>query len=246
MAQEWFASWFNSPYYHLLYNKRNKQEAEDFIGGLVGKLNLQQGARVLDLACGKGRHSITLNKLGFDTTGVDLSEESIKHASTFENEHLHFAVHDMRNVLAVNYFDAVFNLFTSFGYLNTYREDLSVAKAMVAAAKPGGLIVVDFFNAHKVAASVDEKKVTTEQRENNVVFNIKKAIVNNKVHKSIEIIDNGKHIVTHVEQVQLINLSMFTKFFAGIAKLKMHFGSYTLDVFDEATSDRLIMIFEKI
>ncbi len=48
---------------------------------------------MLDLACGKGRHSITLNKLGFDVLGIDLSEESITYAKQFENEYLKFEKH---------------------------------------------------------------------------------------------------------------------------------------------------------
>jgi SAM-dependent methyltransferase len=246
MAQEWFASWFNSPYYHLLYNNRNEQEAEHFIQGLAHHLQLPVGARVLDLACGKGRHSITLNKLGFDTTGVDLSDESIKYATQFENEHLHFAVHDMRNVLAVNYFDVVCNLFTSFGYLKTERENLSVAKAMVAAAKPGALLVVDFFNAHKVRHAIKENNASKQVQRDDVVFDIQKRIEANVVFKKIIITDKKEHVATYEEQVQLIDLASFIKLFAGIAELKMHFGSYKLDAYDEVSSDRLIMVFNKI
>jgi SAM-dependent methyltransferase len=246
MAQEWFASWFNSPYYHLLYNNRNEQEAQQFIEALAHKLQLPQGARVLDLACGKGRHSVTLSNLGFDTTGVDLSDESIKHACQFENNSLHFAVHDMRNVLAVNYFDVVFNLFTSFGYLKTERENLSVAKAMVAAARPGALIVIDFFNANKVMKQVTENTESKTVFKDDVVFEIRKRIERNMVFKKIIITDKQVHIGTYEEQVQLINLDAFVKLFAGIATLQMHFGSYKLDAYDDASSSRLIMVFQKL
>ena len=60
--KEWFASWFDSPYYHLLYQHRDDNEAKQFIGHLTEALDLPQGAKVLDLACGKGRHSITDRK----------------------------------------------------------------------------------------------------------------------------------------------------------------------------------------
>ena len=59
---------------------------------------MRSGARVLDVACGKGRHSIHLNKRGFDVCGFDLSKASIAHNRQFENDRLHFFVHDMREV----------------------------------------------------------------------------------------------------------------------------------------------------
>ncbi|MFS8082300.1 MAG: class I SAM-dependent methyltransferase, partial [Ginsengibacter sp.] len=111
----WFKEWFNSPYYHKLYFNRDKVEAADFINRLVGYLNPPADSKMLDMACGKGRHSIQLASKGFDVTGVDLSEDSILSAKKFENNHLHFFVHDMRLPFWINYFDYGFNFFTSFG-----------------------------------------------------------------------------------------------------------------------------------
>ncbi|MFN3940966.1 MAG: YkgJ family cysteine cluster protein, partial [Chitinophagales bacterium] len=81
-------------------------------------------SKILDLACGKGRHSIYLNQLGYDVTGADLSENSIKEASKFANEKLHFKVHDMRIPFEEKY-DAIFNLFTSFGYFENDADNLT-------------------------------------------------------------------------------------------------------------------------
>ena len=61
-SKEWFAEWFDTTYYHTLYKNRNDEEAEQFISKLLSFLNLKENASVLDLACGKGRHSVTLNK----------------------------------------------------------------------------------------------------------------------------------------------------------------------------------------
>src|SRR5688500_2509825 len=114
--QEWFSTWFDSPYYHILYNNRDEQEAEQFMDKLLAYLHPKPHEKVLDLACGKGRHSVYLNQKGFDVTGIDLSEQSIAYARQFENERLHFAVHDMREVYQPETFDFILNLFTSFGY----------------------------------------------------------------------------------------------------------------------------------
>ena len=72
-TNNWFSSWFDSPYYHILYKERNFREAQIFIDNLTFYLNMDEGSKVLDLACGKGRHSIYLNQLGYDVLGVDLT-----------------------------------------------------------------------------------------------------------------------------------------------------------------------------
>ena len=64
--KKWYASWFDSPFYHILYKDRNYNEAQHFMDNLTGYLNLPDHAKILDLACGAGRHSIFINKMGFD------------------------------------------------------------------------------------------------------------------------------------------------------------------------------------
>src|ERR1017187_4019269 len=108
--KDWFEHWFDSPYYHILYKKRDDKEAKLFLDNLISLLKPKPKSSIMDLACGRGRHAKYLNKKGFIVTGLDLSEESIKHAKNFMNEKLSFFVHDMRNVFKPDYFDYVFNL----------------------------------------------------------------------------------------------------------------------------------------
>ena len=75
--QNWFASWFDTDYYHILYKDRDYDEAELFMNHLTNYLNIPEGGTILDLACGKGRHSVFLNDLGFDVTGADEVKEVI-------------------------------------------------------------------------------------------------------------------------------------------------------------------------
>jgi 2-polyprenyl-3-methyl-5-hydroxy-6-metoxy-1,4-benzoquinol methylase len=242
--QEWFATWFDSEYYHLLYNNRSEEEAQEFIQKLAAQLQLPAHAAVLDLACGKGRHSRTLQQLGYDTTGVDLSPQSIAYAQQYQADTLHFAVHDMRNVLAVNYFDAVLNLFTSFGYMQTQHQNQQVATAMYAAAKPGALLVIDFLNAHKLLQQFATPVNYTEQR-GDVCFNITKFVKDGRIFKQIQITENNAELGTFQEQVQLLQLADFVQLFNGKAKLLAHYGSYNLSPYSAMESDRLIMIFQK-
>ena len=124
---DWFTAWFNTPYYHILYKNRNDEDAQFFMRNLTNFLALAKNAHILDLPCGKGRHSVYLNSLGYTVTGGDLSENSINHAKNFENETLYFEVFDMRKPIK-NTYDAIFNLFTSFGYFDEDEEDITVLK----------------------------------------------------------------------------------------------------------------------
>jgi SAM-dependent methyltransferase len=239
---EWYVDWFNSPYYHLLYNKRNYHEANHFMEQLCESLDLHPHSRIWDLACGKGRHAISLNKMGFDVTGTDLSENSIMEASDHSNDTLEFVVHDMREPFRENYFDAVFNLFTSIGYFKDEEDNFSVFNNVANALKPGGVFVVDFFNAGKVLQTVESEY--TEHRDR-LHFKISKRIENHKVIKHIEFSDKG-HDYYFEESVSLLFLEDFEKFAANAGlKLSAIFGNYHLEPFDLQHSDRLILIFKK-
>ncbi|MFM1914418.1 MAG: hypothetical protein RLZZ531_87, partial [Bacteroidota bacterium] len=124
--KDWFEDWFDTGYYHLLYQNRDEREAERFIQKLMVHLNLPASSKLLDLACGKGRHAKFLSDLGHDVLGVDLSQNSISNARQWSNEHLRFETHDMREVIENEQFDAIFNLFTSFGYFDHESENQRV------------------------------------------------------------------------------------------------------------------------
>ena len=238
---EWFKDWLNSPYYHLLYNNRNANEATFFIDNLCSHLNLETNARVWDLACGKGRHALALNKKGFNVIGTDLSRNSIKAAKN-NNETLDFFVHDMREPFRVNYFDAVFNLFTSFGYFENFNDNFSVFKNVAKSLKPNGVFVVDFFNTKKVMDSLMSHY--TEDR-GDIIFNIEKKVTGNAIVKHIEFNDNNKHYYFE-ETVSLFKKEDFENF-AKAAGLKIEnvFGNYQLEAFDQTASERLILVFKK-
>ena len=79
---EWFESWFDSPFYHQLYKDRDNHEAESFISNLITYLTPKKNSLFLDAACGKGRHSLYINKSGYKIDGFDLSENSIEIAKS--------------------------------------------------------------------------------------------------------------------------------------------------------------------
>ncbi|MGY0426901.1 MAG: class I SAM-dependent methyltransferase, partial [Polaribacter sp.] len=148
-TKDWFTDWFNTPYYHILYKDRNNTEAQLFIKNITTFLALPKGSHILDIPCGKGRHSVFLNSLGYKVTGVDLSENNILYAKQFEKEDLHFKVADMRKAFVKTY-DTIFNLFTSFGYFENDSEDILILKNIKDRLKKNGSFVFDFLNAENV------------------------------------------------------------------------------------------------
>mgnify|MGYP000047017742 CR=1 FL=1 len=239
----WFESWFDSKYYHLLYSHRDTTEAEEFIGRIVDFLHPQAGTRALDLAWGKGRHAIALHKKGLEVVGIDLSEQSIRAAKKNEVEGLSFFVHDMRRPFMVNYFDYIFNLFTSFGYFSNVRENEQVVKAVKSGLVKDGTFVIDFLNANVVRKMV-EKNNSGTINESGIDFHWKKRIENNIVLKEITFeTENKKYAFT--ESVQLLDLADFEKLLSPHFTIEHIFGDYHLGKYDVETSPRLILLAKK-
>ena len=92
----WFIHWFDSYYYHILYKNRDLKEAELLIKNLIRHLRFDSEIKIIDVGCGKGRHAIFLNKLGFDVTGIDLSKENIDAAKKKEKTAVEKKVKKMR------------------------------------------------------------------------------------------------------------------------------------------------------
>lgn len=239
----WFEAWFDSPYYHMLYAHRDTNEADTFVRSLQGLLNLPAGARILDLACGKGRHSKALSLQGYAVCGVDLSERSIAEAKKSETDNLEFMVHDMRRPVAVNYFDAVLNLFTSFGYFQHVHDNVRTIEAVHSDLKAGGIFLLDYFNAVKVKKAIAEKP-EGDHRAGDVLFHWQKSIVENAVVKRIEVTDQGRK-VSFSEHVQLFTREDFARLLETRFEIVSVFGDYSLSPFDEETSDRLIVFCRK-
>lgn len=236
----WYASWFDTPYYHILYKDRDHSEAKEFMDNLSKYLSLEKGEKILDLACGKGRHSIYLNKLGYDVTGVDLSKNSIEYASQFENNTLRFRVHDMCQPYP-DKFSAVFNLFTSFGYFDKEEDNLSTIKAIKSNLNEQGFGVIDFLNLDYVTTNLiaEETKKVGE-----ITFQIKRYVEAGYIFKEIRFNHNDEdHLFT--ERVRALTLEDFKSYFdkAGVHLLDI-FGNYQLHKFDKSTSPRLILIFK--
>lgn len=237
--KSWFASWFDTPWYHLLYQNRSYEEAARFIHALIQELKPHAGASALDLACGKGRHSITLHQAGLLVTGVDLSPSSIAEASLSATHGLQFMVHDMRQPLNSK-FDYIFNLFTSLGYFDTIDEDLQVMKSMAQMLESSGTAVIDFMNAER---TIQQLVAEEEQIRGDISFSIQRAVTEDQVIVKSIAVHTPTGVYDFEERVRAYRLADFERMFqASGLTLVQTFGDYTLAPFQPSTSNRLIMI----
>ncbi len=235
---DWFTSWFNTPYYHILYKHRNDADAQFFMRNITSFLQLPKLSRIADLPCGKGRHAVYLNSLGYDVVGGDLSENSIEHAKQFENDTLRFEVWDMRKPIESKY-DAIFNLFTSFGYFEDDNEDILVLKSIQNGLKENGVFVLDFLNVEKVKNTLVKEEIKTID---GIEFNIQKEIKDGFILKHISFTAEGKSH-SYTERVKFLTLEKLQSYFDRVGLQVTHvFGNYNLNEFNSQSSDRLIIV----
>ena len=242
--QAWYKNWFNSPFYHKLYFERDEQEATAFIKKLIAYLQPPPGSRMLDVACGKGRHSKTLASLGFCVTGIDISPDSIEYAKQFEKDNLDFFVHDMRLPFWGNYFDYAFNFFTSFGYFNTRREHDDSIRTISKSLKPGGVFVIDYLNVHYAEDHLVHNEV---KQIGDSIYDIQRWDDETHFYKKITVKDPSlSKPFENIEKVAKFSSGDFTEMLAfQDLQVKEIFGDYNFSAYDLRKTPRLILVARK-
>jgi len=241
----WYRDWFNSPYYHQLYFQRDEQEAASFIDALLLKLNPPPNAMMLDVACGRGRHSIHLAAKGYMVTGTDISEDSIVEAKEFEKENLEFFVHDMRLPFRMNYYQYAFNLFTSFGFFRTRREHDNAIRTIAQSLQTGGIFLIDYLNSHYVENHLQYK---SEINLGDVTFYITRWLDETHFYKKIVVEDeaNLEEPLEFTEKVAKFSLGDFNDMLAFYGlQIQEVFGSYQFEPYHVNNSPRLIILAKK-
>ena len=231
--------WFDSDYYHILYKHRDYNEARNFIDNIIEYLDLKKGSKILDLACGIGRHSIYLDKIGFKVVGTDKSPSNIKKAKVSQNQSVSFLQMEMIDNTNHKY-DGIFNLFTSFGYVN-HDYNLKTVKNIERQLKDNGTVVVDFMNTLFVKNNlvIEETKVI-----NDLSFKIKRRSDGKFIYKEIKF--NDKKDYFFHEKVMDLSLNDFESYLKRYnLRIIKTFGDYNLNDFDIKNSERLIMVIKK-
>lgn len=157
----WYVQFFKGDYLRI-YGHTLQQDRTDLETQFaIHALDLQPHHNVLDLCCGQGRHSVALAKTGLSVTGVDLSEEMLAIARSTADEAgvpLTIRQADMRHLPddLKDRFDAVINMFSSFGYLESEEDDQQVLHQIAKVLKPGGKLLMDFLNREWVIINNEE------------------------------------------------------------------------------------------
>ncbi len=145
----WYVDFFRSDYLNVYGHMFTEERAEKESAFVASVLDLKPGASVLDLCCGQGRHSVNLAKRGFKVTGLDLNPDYVElaqQAARARNVAIETVAADMRDIPFENKFDAIVNMYSSFGYLESEAEDLKVLESAVKALKRGGSLLLDMLN----------------------------------------------------------------------------------------------------
>jgi SAM-dependent methyltransferase len=253
--KEWFETWFNSPDYLELYKHRNDADAGKLVTLLERNVSIPKKAKVLDLACGNGRHSAVFASKGYVTTGVDLSAFLISEANRLKkskykkySSNLCFERKDMRHLEYRLEFDVVVNLFSSFGYFEKESENLKVIKSISRSLVKGGCFFFDFINADflkKTLVPFDFKK----QKDKYIIQS--RHISGGSIVKDIIIFTASAGNKTFAparyrESIKMYTAPYLVKMFEKCGfGIKKKFGDYAGNRFDKSKSERLILIAEK-
>ncbi|MFS1513980.1 class I SAM-dependent methyltransferase [Chengkuizengella sp. SCS-71B] len=238
----WYEESFGEDYL-IVYKHRNLQNAYDEVKKMIEWLHLPAKSSVFDLCCGMGRHSMALSEFGYTVTGMDLSNVLLYEAKKLDKDKKVSWIHgDMRKIPTNESFDAVVNLFTSFGYFESDHENSKVLIELSRILKPNGKFIIDFLNANVVK---EQLVPYSERFSEGVKIEEYRFIEQGFVKKRIIITDENQKR-TYIEKVKLYDLPLF-KHMISSAKLQLDyvFGNYDQTPFDEKTSPRLILVGHK-
>lgn len=227
--------------YPILYRHRDDTAAAQEITRLFKWLELPPPAVVLDLACGAGRHLETILAAGYDAWGVDLSSSLLTCALQRKTTAGRLVCADMRWLPFRSGFEVVVNLFTSFGYFED-NENYAVVQDCYAALKPGGRLVIDHLNRHRLVTElVPEDRYVIEE----LAVRQRRRIDGNRVRKEITVTDAAGQETTFLEDVRLYWEAELQDLFATVGFTDITcVGDFTGAEF-QADSPRMIMVGRK-
>jgi SAM-dependent methyltransferase len=234
---EWFEQWFGEEYLKL-YPHRDEDDAAEAVALIADNVRLA-GSRVLDLACGPGRHAIQLRSEGAWVVGFDLSLPLLSRARHRDGDPLNVVRGDMRFLPFVRgSFDVVVNLFTSFGYFSDDRQHGLVLSEVATALRPGGVLVLDYFNTTDLMGSLvpHEERAIGSQR---VVIERRISDDGKYVLKEMHLLNDGRSFLERVRMFTVKELETLVSE-AGLC-VRKRFGDYSGGLLT-AQSPRVLMV----
>jgi len=188
----WYEKAFQREYLDLYYNRDDKSaKAEPEFA--VGALGLQEKSRILDIACGGGRHARALEALGHDVVGLDLSSDLLAAADGVTRVR-----GDMRALPFEGSFDAATSFFTSFGYFDE-EGNRAVLRTAASALRPGGVYMLDFLNAIVVRTTL---KPESEDTRDGTTYKARRRVEDGRIVKDV-VIERDGETLGYTESVRL-------------------------------------------
>jgi SAM-dependent methyltransferase len=149
MASDAQADFFDRLYPHFYVPWQTPETTGREVTFLCARLGLAPPARILDLCCGHGRHSLELARRGYQVTGLDRSDSALARARAVadtEGLTVRWIQADMRDLPPAGEFDGCLSWFSAFGLLEDDAEDQKVLLAVGTALRPGGRLLIDVLN----------------------------------------------------------------------------------------------------
>lgn len=245
----WYTDWFSSKYYLELYKHRDDEDARNLINLIQRTIHFPTDAKVLDICCGAGRHSIELARRGFNVTGFDLSRYLISAArlslkkAEEKNLKVRFLIKDMRHFNFKAGFDAAVNVFTSFGYFEDDAENFTVFKNSYSSLSKGGYFVFDYLNEGYL-----RKNIVPSSRDKfgDKTVVQKRRIENGFVIKEIIIKEAGKER----NYREILKLYTYKQLRSALEQegfeITSKFGDYYGNSFNAGKSKRIILFARKL
>ncbi len=254
----WYKDWFQDDNYLAVYGHRDEEEARVTVDLFEQVVHPAPNFRILDLACGNGRHAIEFARRGYRVTGTDLSSILLERAQKFATEQqvdITFIREDMRHLSQTDHYDAVVNLFTSFGYFKEDDENDEVIASVARALVQDGWFMLDFLNAEHVKQTLNARD---EQSSNGSRIIQERYISDDRINKKISIISHDELCATskgvrvdipsgkeYFESVRLFTHDeLINMFHRHGFEVKHQFGNYDATEYSN-DSPRLILFGKK-
>jgi SAM-dependent methyltransferase len=242
MINNWYENWFGNEYL-TVYAHRDEDEARQLVQLILKYVNLGEKAKIIDLCCGQGRHAFLFAQEGFEVYGFDLSKTLLQVAKykNTQNDNTFFIQADMRYLPAVNNFDLLLNLFTSFGYFETDSENKSVFGQFHQVLKTGGYFVFDYFHTPYVRENLQRYQ---SEQIGDLRVEQERFIEGSRVQKIIRLNRDGKKS-TFYESVKMYKSDQILKMMEETSlSVRYVFGNYEGSPLSD-DSERIIIIGQK-
>jgi len=242
---EWFEDWFETAEYLNVYEHRNKEDARNLFDLIIKNVKLPENAYILDLACGAGRHSILFAQNGFKVTSVDISSNLLNVAEKTARELgliINFIKSDLRDLRIAQKFHLIVNLFTSFGYFNTDKENEKVIDTASKLLYDKGYFVIDFFNVFHLKKNLIP---ISFDKIGNGIIKQERSFDERRINKKITITKNDSEKYYH-ESVRTYSKAQLVEIIENNGlQIQNLFGDVCGNDFEENNSPRIIIIAKK-